>query len=316
MRTTGATNVQPFDTRTQIETSSNQDVRHLSAIKGNPRDQFLGLLKHQKSYLQYIETRHDRIIGQKKTIETLNSQLDGLKSQVEGDNANSQKLSRAGAKDATFAKYRWYSEQLIILEAINAFETFYKKSFIGLGEIIQSHVKPEEMKDRKIDARLLWTITDPLSVPALVFEQCLFHDLDSIDEAANLLVQDKRYKQNSNPNSLKGRVRHLKAIFQIRHTLSHNCGLVTGSDAAKFKRLGYAVNSGEVIDPNKNHFGIVILRELESEAKDFTAWLAQKTSSFLIDCAKNGAGSINSTIKLSLEKHLGCHPDFATVPWF
>lgn len=301
MKIIGAINVQPFSSRKEIETSSDGEIKHLSDIAGNPRDHFLGLLRHQKSYLNWIETRHDKIIAHKKTIDELTSPL--------------KKRSRAGAKDSTFNKYRWYSEQLIILEAVNAFEAFYKKSFINLGELIQSYVRLEEMKDRKIDARLLWMITDVLSVPALVFEQCLFHDLDSIDEAAHLLIQDKRYKQNSNPNLLKDRVRCLRTIFQIRHTLSHNNGLVTESDAAKFRRLGFSVKSKEIVDPNKNHFGIAMLRELEAEAKDFTDWLAQKTASFLIDCVNSNGVSVKSTMRPKLEFLLGAHPDFANVPW-
>lgn len=295
MRMTGSINVTAFGARSTIETSKSQEIKHLSEPH-NPKDHFLKLIKHQKSFLDYIETRHEKLKA------------------LTSSNAPSGRGPR-GAKDATFRKYRWYSEYLVILDSINAFETFYKNSLINLGDILQDFVVPEEMKDRKIDARILWSITEKLSVSSLIFEQALFHDLDSIDECTQMLVRDKRYKQNANPCPLRDRVKSLRIIFQVRHTLSHNNGLVTDSDAAKFRRIGYSVTAKEVIDPHKNHFGLAILRELEIEAKEFTQWLRQATKNFLVDCATNRGFSVPNAKRAKLEESFGADNCWSSVPW-
>jgi hypothetical protein len=301
MKTKGAKNITPFGRRTGVETSSSKEVRHLANIKGTPLSEFQGLLNHQVNFLAWVDTRHDMIVGLKKDLYKLKKKKKGK--------------GPTGAKEATFVKYRWYAEQLVLLEAINAFETFYKKTFIGVGAILQEYVQPELMRPVKIEARLLWSITDAISVPALVFEQSLFHDLEAIDGASDMLIGKRRYNQNSHPNPLEERVKALRAIFQIRHTLSHNSGLVTESDGAKFRRLKFDITTKEVIDPAKNHLGLAVFRELEAEAKDFTSWLADKTATFLEACITDRGLEIPTSKQNELESLLGPHASWATVPW-
>lgn len=63
-----------------------------------------------------------------------------------------------------------------------------------------------------------------------------------------------------------------RAIFQIRHTLAHNQGLVTASDSAKFSFHGYLAVSSEIIDPAKDNLGESVRRFLRKEAADYTDW--------------------------------------------
>lgn len=301
MRTKGSKNVTGFGKRESIDTSSSKQVQHLANITGNPLTEFQGLLTHQENFLYWVDQRHDAIVALKEEVRTLR----GLP----------KTKGPSGAKEATFVKYRWYAEELVLLEAINAFETFYKKTFIGLGELLQEYVQPEAMKSIKVEARLLWSITGDLSVPALVFEQSLFHDLDAIDSSSEMLIGKKRYNQNSPTNLLGERVRALRSIFQIRHTLSHNNGLVTDSDASKFKRLKYEVKAKEVIDPAKNQLGLAVFRELRDESREFTLWLATATAEFLLVCVTDRGLIVPSTRRTEFENLLGANPCWATVPW-
>ncbi len=301
MRTLGAKNIVPFAKRMDLETSSSQEVKHLANIIGNPLTEFRGLLNHQENFLDWIDERHEKIVELKTEIQALKNVAPGK--------------GPIGAKEGTFVKYRWYAEHLVLLEAINAFETFYKKTFIGLGTIVQDFVQPEEMKDSKIDARLLWSLSGQMSIPAVLFEQRLFHDLDAIDDTTEMLVGKKRYIQKNPPKALAERVRAIRGIFQIRHTLSHNGGLVTDSDAAKFKRLKFGLTAKEVIDPSKNFLGATILHELDSEAEDFTAWLASATADFLNECIKDRGLAVAAAKGQELETLLGIHPCWKTVTW-
>ncbi len=301
MRTRGAKNVVSFANRTDLETSTSKQVRHLADIGGNPVTEFQNLLRHQANFLDWVEDRHERIVEYKIEINTLRGAAN--------------RRGPKGAKEETFVKYRWYSEQLVLLEAINAFEVFYKKTFIELGEILQPYVQPEAMKDSKIDARLLWSLSGNMSVPAMLFEQKLFHDLDAVDEVLEMLIGSKRYKQQNPAANMVDRVRSLRSIFQVRHTLSHNNGLVTDSDAAKYRRLRLRVAARQVIDPSKNHLGVAIFRELVAEAKDFTDWLANAAATFLTKCVNDRGVAVPTAKRTALTRFLGRNACWASVPW-
>ena len=291
----------PFSKRKVIDTSPSADVRHLTGIKGTPLDEFLGLLKHEENFLVWVDERHEIITDQAKELK----QLKG----------NATSKGPAGGKEGTFTKYRWYAEQLVVLEAINAFETFFKKTFIQLGTAVQDYVQLDAIKGLNIDARILWSITGQVSVPALVFEQSLFHDLDAIDAATHTLIGERRYNQNANKNALADRIRALRAIFQVRHTLSHNNGLVTDSDGAKFKRIRFDVKAKEVVDPGKDRLGEAIFKELADEAADFTNWLAGAASTYLTKCVKERGLAVPKTKLAEFEAALGKHKSWASVPW-
>jgi hypothetical protein len=114
-----------------------------------------------------------------------------------------------------------------------------------------------------------------------LFKHQLFHDLDNVDKATQMLMNARRYNVNNPKSPLKETVKAIQAIFQIRHTLSHNGGPVPGSDSTKLKVYGYDVPIYEVIDPTKEHLGKSILVLLKDEATAFTDWLRKSTIEYL-----------------------------------
>jgi hypothetical protein len=305
MRTSGAKNVVPFEGRNSIDTSNGANVRHLADIKGTPLVEFCGLLRHQQNFLDWVETRHDSIVNLKSQINTLQNKSKGK--------------GPTGAKDATFRKYRWFAEQLVLLEAINAFEAFYKKTFVGLGTVLQTYVLPKADRVVKISELELWNAAGqavfPSLVPSLAFEHELFHDLDNVDRASETLIGRRRYQKKLQANPLADRVKALCGIFQIRHTLSHNSGRVTDGDRAKFTDLKFLITAQEIIDPMKNQLGIAILRTLGTEAQEFTHWLANGTATFLTECINMRAIRVPAAKRQELELLFGAHQSFANVPW-
>ncbi len=300
-RPKGAKNFISLEERHSIPTSSSKEVRHLASIKGNPLEEFRGLLKHQENFLDWVDGRHDTIVRLKKEIHILKSAA--------------KSNGPTGAKEGTFIKYRWYAEQLVLLEAINAFETFFKKTIVRLGTLLVDYVLPEAFKDVKIDASLIWSTAGQIDAPALMFEQSLFHDLEAIDKCLQMLVGARRYNQNSPKPAMSKRVKALRTIFQIRHTLSHNGGLVTSGDALKFKRLRFNVNSSEVIDPAKDYLGVAVFRILNAEASEMTAWLADATATFLQACVADRALAVPSSGRSDFEKLLGASASWKAVTW-
>jgi len=111
-RPVGAKNIVPFEFRTAVPVTAAQDVKHLANhVEANPLEQFKALVRNQRNFLDWIDSRHNALVSLKK-----------------------QATGRAnGPKDSTYRKYRWYARQLALLEVINGFELFYKKSMINLG---------------------------------------------------------------------------------------------------------------------------------------------------------------------------------------
>lgn len=297
----GALNIVAFDKRDTICTSPSEEVRHLADSSGSPLQDFHDLLNHHELFLAWIESRHSKILE-------LSAEVAALK------NA-SAKPGPKGAKGETFEKYRWYAQQIALLEAINAFETFFKKTFVGLGEVLQEYIPPDQFKDSKLDARVLWSITDSLSIPALVFESQLFHDLEAVDNASYSLVRQRRYNQNNVKGALYERTRCLRAIFQIRHTLSHNNGKVTTSERSKLRVLKFKVEVDGVIDPSKDNFGVVIYRMLRTDSEEFSAWIKKATFDVLKKVATEDGIELPQKKRERLETLFGVDAEWDKLTW-
>ena len=123
-----------------------------------------------------------------------------------------------------------------------------------------------------IEARFIWQ-SRGYSPQHLLFEHRLFHDLKNVNEATKMLIGQIYYQ----PNQTAYRCIH--AIFQIRHTLSHNCGQMTQSDATKLHILGLVASPDGAIDPGDESLGESIFRYLVDEASRFTNWLEAQTNS-------------------------------------
>lgn len=292
-RKTGDKNIQSFADRSDIATTDSAQVRHLSRQTGEtPVEQYKAQLKHQRNYLRWIDTRH--------------GQLQTARAKLEPNGR--------GPKDSVYRKYRWYAEQTTLLEAINCFEVFYKNTFIGLASAIRRQVPPERIKGA-VDARVLWTSQGKTSFPSLIFEHQLYHDLEHIDKVSNMLVGAKRYSPNNLNAPLRTRVVALQAVFQVRHTLSHNQGRVTQSDSAKFSALGYKAVLGEILDPSKDNLGRVIRELLENEATQFTNWILEKCANFLDERQRLEGMELPAKLKVRIEKEIGSHSTLDRLNW-
>ena len=290
-RIQGAGNIQSFEDRATVATTSAQDVRHLARQSDLcPLAQFEALLRNQRNFLNWIDTRHSELAAAKQKIDP----------------------NGRGPKDGVYRKYRWYTEQQSLLEAINGFEVFYKSTSIALAKSIRRHVAPQNVKGN-VDAKVLWLAQGSASFVSIIFEHQMFHNLDTIDGATNMMIGAKRYIPSNLNSPLADRVRAIQCIFQMRHTLSHNQGRVTQSDSAKFAALGFEATHGEVLDPGKDHLGIVVRDLLHLEAKEFTAWVLSKTATFL--SAPNQRHPLKQKTKDRIEKLLGTNPDLDALTW-
>jgi hypothetical protein len=292
-RPQGASNIQLFEIRSCVATTATQDILHLSKqVNAVPLEQFKAILRHQKNFLKWIDTRHNELLEAKRQLDE----------------------NGRGPKDAVYRKYRWYAEQQSLLEAINAFEAFYKNTFINLGIAIQSYVPPHRIKG-SVDAKTLWAIPESASSSSLIFEHQLFHNLGNVDDVTSMLVDARRYQPGNLNNPLQRRVKALQAIFQIRHTLSHNQGHITQSDCAKFAALGYMAKHAQVLDPSKDHLGVVVRDLLAKEAGEFTEWILDKAAAYLSKRNQDAGLILQIHYKDEIERLVGTHSAITQLPW-
>lgn len=287
--------------RSAITTTPSSAVKHLSSVKQAPLDELRSLIKHQVSFLHWLHTRNSVLIKKEKQIRALQQKLSGK--------------GPIGTKKKTYEKYVWYSEQLVLLESINTLETFYKKTFIALGEALREFIEPDKLEKQEIDLPTIWHSDGVASVPSILFEPRLFHRLDQMDDATMFLVNEKRYDSKAKTQAPRDRIKALKVIFQIRHTLSHNHGVVTSSDRLKFKRFGIDVALKEVIDPASDELRLAILDEIEAEATDYTAWLRTATVDFLKGCVAKHGFVLSKDKRTQLESVLGTDQVWNQLTW-
>ena len=175
-RKAGSFNVPKFECQKDLPTTGSQDIKHLAvSAEGTMVEKFQSLLNHQKNYLKWIETRHEELNQAKNELAAIRGE------------------KYRGPKNATYRKYMWYTEQSILLEAINGFEVFYKQTLISLAKSIRHYVPPENLGGA-VDVKVLWGLSKA-SIPELVFEHQLYHDLDNIDKVCNALIGAKRYNK-------------------------------------------------------------------------------------------------------------------------
>jgi hypothetical protein len=296
VRTAGSSNISNLVNIDQISTTSSKEIKHLAeSSEGTAIERFRCLMKHQDNYLRWLETRHKELNEAKEEI----ARLKGEK--------------HRGPKNATYRKYKWYAEHSVLLEAINGFEVFYKSSLVNLAKAIRLYV-PAENIGGAIDAKVLWGLSRA-SIPELVFEHHLYHDLDNIDKVCHALVNARRYNKKSPKPDERGLVNALQAVFQIRHTLSHNHGVVTVNDRPKLKILGYEANVKEVIDPSKNNLRKSVMKLLRQEAEDFTDWLLGATAAYLQTQEANRGVELDAKVKRRINKLIGSHADLDALNW-
>lgn len=251
----------PLEDRVLIETSLVAEEKDFS--KCSPQRELHNKFKYQERFLDRLENQHKKL----------------MKSEADMAALKLRRKGPIGPRTAVFDKYQGYAEQLVLLEAINAFEVFYKNMILGLARLLRNFVSLDQIKE-KIEARLIWLLDIDdftqidFSPTDLIFESRVFHDLEEINKATNMLIGQSRYIRSG---AMIKRMRAIERAFQIRHTLSHNCGRVTKSDAVKFKRLGCKITEGSVLDPSKNYLRRAVVDLLRNEADDFANWLREKT---------------------------------------
>jgi hypothetical protein len=279
MKPIGTKNILSLGERKSIPTVASMDLSTGHDDK-NAKKALSQLVKVNDNFIRWIKKHH------------------GMLSKVVEGGKPPSKL-----KKKIFDKYCWYAEKLVILEAINGFETFYKNSLISLATVLRDYVDIENITGN-VDIKILW-IHKHHSPPKLLLENQIFYDLAAIDKYTRMFLNKARYDGSN--KKLKREIqeicRGIRCMFQIRHTLSHNNGKVIKADRTKFKSLGYDVAVDQFINPLAESLAESIKKLIETESEFFSNFL--KVEALNILKKKSSSEEIPMEIKDILMSEFG-----------
>lgn len=260
-----------------IPTTSLQEIKGFSNFENLTTLQiFKKQIDKQKNFFKWLDSKIDTI--------------DELVEKSKGEKKNT-------ARNRSYAQYLWYLRKLLLLDIINSFETFYKNIAIDIANILTIYIDEIKVKG-SVEKSLILKASDS-DIINLIFESDLYHSISSINDITNVFFQycsskqfysnDMRTENCTKKIRCKNDINKINLVFQIRHTLSHNNGFVTVSDAKKIKVLSGKVKEKETIDPSKNidiknkqkntrviSYHEAICKFLYQEASEFNDWVIER----------------------------------------
>ncbi len=113
-------------------------------------------------------------------------------------------------------------------------------------------------------------------------------------------------EENQSPPGERDRARTLSILWQVRHTITHNVGVITGSDAGKLKMLVKAdVESSRILNPG-NHDIIYVKRFLSETAQAVNVRVGNRLAQVLTILHADNPALFDSLDKAnSISKELG-----------
>jgi hypothetical protein len=113
-------------------------------------------------------------------------------------------------------------------------------------------------------------------------------------------------EENQPPPTERNRARTLSILWQIRHTITHNVGVVTGSDAAKLKLMVKSrVDSSRILTPTR-HDIIYVKRFLSETAQSVNQRIGNRLAHVLTDLNSDNPALFDSQDRAnSISRELG-----------
>lgn len=216
----------------------------------------------------------------------------------EYDSAHAQQivayLTRIGRKTAVYPKgfnrHLKAVSSLAFFQMVAAFERFLK----DVAAVCVDELAPLCSDDRLSDFKIAGEDAAPhvldQTIGRALCETQLWHNLKSINDRYRKILSTEPNTSPALPpfnlfddphSTLRKETLTLKVMFQIRHTIAHNLGTLTRSDAGKLQRLlGERVDSPKELDIESKH--VLYLRQFLSPlAKEINLAVADRLGKVL-----------------------------------
>ena len=172
-------------------------------------------------------------------------------------------IAKAGSYRVPLERHTQRLRGMVLLGLVSAFERFLKE----LAAVCVDHVG-ELVVDKRLDIlKLDWNILashfNAGSFGKALCESMTWVDCDQVNDRFRKVLADHHKegefflfpraiagKKKEEPATLLGRYQAIQTIWQLRHSIVHNSGVVTRADAVKFKKITRRnVDSPRVLAP-------------------------------------------------------------------
>lgn len=169
--------------------------------------------------------------------------------------------------DKGFERHLKAISSLAFFQIVAAFERLLKE----LAAICVDEVAPLCTDDRLSGFAIRGEDAAPhvldQTIGRALCESQLWHNIDDVVKRFKKVLADnseiikpwkphefKLFDVDLKSPSLRGEIKSLKVMFQVRHTIAHNLGTLTRSDAGKLQRiLGQRIDSPKELDIDRKH---------------------------------------------------------------
>lgn len=165
--------------------------------------------------------------------------------------------------DKGFERHLKAISSLAFFQIVASFERLLKE----LAAICVDEVAPlcadERLSCFKIDGKDAAPHILDQTVGRALCESTLWHDTKTTNERFEMILRGnplvdpqplKGFILFDGKSGLRGEIKTIKVMFQIRHTIAHNLGTLTRSDAGKLQRiLGERIDGHKELDIDRKH---------------------------------------------------------------
>jgi hypothetical protein len=154
-------------------------------------------------------------------------------------------LAAAGVSGAVYENNISHLRRMALVSLIESFERFLKELASVCIDALVRHVGDDRFEEFSAKGGQLAFHLSAGSVGKALCESDTWLTNRTINDRFKRLLkspfgdnwENLFPEENQQPQSERARARTLSILWQIRHTIAHNVGVITGSDAAKFRIL-------------------------------------------------------------------------------
>jgi hypothetical protein len=154
-------------------------------------------------------------------------------------------LAAAGLRGAVHQDHMAHLRRMALVSLIEAFERFLKELASVCIDAMVGHVGDDRFEEFSAKGGQLAFHLSAGSIGKALCESDTWLTNRTINERFKRLLkspfgdnwENLFPEENQQPHSERARARTLAILWQIRHTITHNVGVITGSDAAKFRMV-------------------------------------------------------------------------------
>jgi hypothetical protein len=169
-------------------------------------------------------------------------------------------LNQQMADRATYESHIRQLSTMVLLGIVEAFERFLKEVAAACINHVASLVIDDRLDVFNVKGNVAAAHFAEASLGKALCESLTWCDCDEANRRIRRILADPFDAgsfyifplPNQNPNALRGRYELVSLIWQLRHTIAHNSGVITSSDAHKLRLLTRSnIHSPRLLWPTK-----------------------------------------------------------------